>query len=303
MSVDIILKDIEWDGVNKIRVPLEGGGTQDFSIGGGSATLQTKSKTYTPTASQQTESVQADSGYDGLDTVNITVNAMPSGTEGTPTATKGAVSNHSVTVTPSVTNSAGYISGGTKTGNAVTVTATELASGNLPITQNADNINVVGYSSVSVNVQGGIGTLLATKSLGTVSTNSTTATDTGQTVSVSGINGYDLLIVETSVDTKRNNRHASTMQCIWLTASSTIGTKSGSTIATATMNDKLSSSGTATSRSSTTKYGIYVNSVSISNGSATLTMYQRYNSTQTGTINGSYTTRVYGVNLYNLIGG
>ena len=31
MSVDIILKDIEWDGVNKIRVPLEGGGTQDFS--------------------------------------------------------------------------------------------------------------------------------------------------------------------------------------------------------------------------------------------------------------------------------
>ena len=73
MSVDIILKDIEWDGVNKIRVPLEGGGTQDFSIGGGSATLQTKSKTYTPTASQQTESVQADSGYDGLDTVNITV--------------------------------------------------------------------------------------------------------------------------------------------------------------------------------------------------------------------------------------
>lgn len=35
MSVDILLKDIEWDGVNKIRVPLEGGGTQDFSIGGG----------------------------------------------------------------------------------------------------------------------------------------------------------------------------------------------------------------------------------------------------------------------------
>ena len=303
MSVDIILKDIEWDGVNKIRVPLEGGGTQDFSIGGGTPTLQTKSKTYTPTASQQTESVQADSGYDGLDTVNITVNAMPSGTEGTPTATKGAVSNHSVTVTPSVTNSAGYISGGTKTGNAVTVTATELASGNLPITQNADNINVVGYSSVSVNVQGGIGTLLATKSLGTISTNSTTATDTGQTVSVSGINGYDLLIVETSVDTKTNNRHASTMQCIWLTASSTIGTKSGSAIASATMNDKLSSNGTATSRSNTTKYGIYVNSVSISNGSAALTMYQRYNSTQTGTINGSYTTRVYGVNLYNLIGG
>lgn len=35
MAVDILLKDVEWDGVNKIRVPLEGGGTQDFSIGGG----------------------------------------------------------------------------------------------------------------------------------------------------------------------------------------------------------------------------------------------------------------------------
>lgn len=79
MSVDIILKDIEWDGVNKIRVPLEGGGTQDFSIGGGSANLQTKSKTYTPTASQQTDTVSPDSGYDGLSSVNVTVNAVSSG--------------------------------------------------------------------------------------------------------------------------------------------------------------------------------------------------------------------------------
>lgn len=54
---------------------------------------------------------------------------VSSGTEGTPTATKGAVSNHSVSVTPSVTNTGGYISGGTKTGTAVTVQASELVSG------------------------------------------------------------------------------------------------------------------------------------------------------------------------------
>lgn len=54
--------------------------------------------------------------------------SVASGTAGTPTATKSAVSNHSVTVTPSVTNTAGYISGGTKTGTAVTVTASELIS-------------------------------------------------------------------------------------------------------------------------------------------------------------------------------
>jgi hypothetical protein len=58
-------------------------------------------------------------------------------------------------VTPSVTNSAGYIAGGTKTGTAMTVTASELASGNKDITENGTNIDVVGYSTVSVNVSGG----------------------------------------------------------------------------------------------------------------------------------------------------
>lgn len=145
--------------------------------------------------------------------------------------------------------------------------------------------------------------LLATKSLGTISTSSTTATDTGQTVSVSGINDYDLLIVETSVNSVTNNRHCATAQMILLTAGTTIGTKNGSAIATATWNCKVSSSGTYTSRSGTTKYGLYVNSVTINNGSATLAMYQRYNSTSTGTINGTYTTRVYGVKLFDLIGG
>ena len=79
---------------------------------------------------------------------------IDSGTEGTPTATKGTVSNHSISVTPSVTNTAGYISGSTKTGTAVTVTASELASGNKEITSNGTGIDVVGYSTVSVNVSG-----------------------------------------------------------------------------------------------------------------------------------------------------
>ena len=85
------------------------------------------------------------------------ISAVPNGTAGTPTATKGTVSNHAISVTPSVTNTTGYITGGTKTGTAITVTASELASGNKSITSNGSNIDVVGYSTVSVNVSGGGG--------------------------------------------------------------------------------------------------------------------------------------------------
>lgn len=167
------------------------------------------------------------------------------------------------------------------------------------------------YTAAGVRTQGtasgggggGIGTLLTTYSMGTISTSSTTATDTGKSIAVSGINSYDLLIVETSVDTVTNNRHTATVNVILLTASSNVTTKNGAGLATATWNSKISSSAVTTTRQGTTKYGIYVNSVSVSNGTATLAMYQRYNSTSTGTINGTYTTRVYGVNLYDLIGG
>lgn len=164
----------------------------DVSVPGGGASLQTKAKTYTPTESQQTDAVTADVGYDGLDTVNVTISAISSsyvgtgvtrrsssdltasgatvsvpsgyyessaskavqsGTEGTPSATKGAVSNHSVSITPSVTNTAGYISGGTKTGTAVTVSASELVSGSQTITSN-QTVDVTNLASVVVNVSG-----------------------------------------------------------------------------------------------------------------------------------------------------
>ena len=79
--------------------------------------------------------------------------SVASGTAGTPTASKGAVSNNSVTVTPSVANTTGYITGGTKTGTGVKVSASELVSGNKAITPNEtaqSGIDVANFKTVSV---------------------------------------------------------------------------------------------------------------------------------------------------------
>lgn len=133
-----------------------------------------ESLTVTPSTSQQVFDgvAQGVTGY-----LPVTVNAMPAGTAGTPTASKGTVSNHTVAVTPSVTNTTGYITGGTKQGTAVSVTASELVSGNKSITENGSGIDVTNYASVDVNI------------VPTTQTKSVTPTESVQTVTPD--TGYD----------------------------------------------------------------------------------------------------------------
>lgn len=187
--------------------------------------LQSKSVNYTPSETAQSATVTADSGYDGLSSVSVSVGAVSStyvgtgitrrsssdltassatvtvpsgfydsqqtksvatGTAGTPTATKGTVSNHSISVTPSVTNTTGYISGGTKTGTAVTVSASELVSGSETKTANG-TYDVTNLASLVVNVPTG-STKNAQYYMGadSVAAGSYTATDVTLTVSKTG---------------------------------------------------------------------------------------------------------------------
>ena len=158
--------------------------------GGGPISLQSKTVNVTPSETAYSSTTSADSGYDGLSSVEVNVSAISSsyvgtgitrrsssdltasgatvtapagyyssqatksvatGTAGTPSASKGTVSNHSISVTPSVTNTTGYITGGTKTGTAVTVSASELVSGTLSIAQNGTS-DVTNYANVSVAI-------------------------------------------------------------------------------------------------------------------------------------------------------
>lgn len=164
-----------------------------------------------------------------------------------------------------------------------------------------------GSQATGTNSGGGGGgsglTLIKTTSLGTLSISSTSATDTGKSLTVTGYADYDLLIVDVSVDTPVNNRHTSTVSFILVTGTSNVSTKNTYTVASNKWNSKLGSTGTGSTRQSTTAYGIYANSASVSSSTMTIPLYYRYNSNSTGTLNGTYTARIYGVKLYDLIGG
>ena len=148
--------------------------------------------------------------------------------------------------------------------------------------------------------------LIKTVSLGTLSTSSTSAADTGKTIemaSSTGWSNYDLLLVDISVDSVTNGRHTSSVGFVFATGTSNVNTKNTYAVGSNVWNSKVNSSGTKSTRQSSTKYGIYANAASVADGTLTLTVYYRYNSNHTGTINNAYTARVYGIKLIDLIGG
>lgn len=149
-------------------------------------TINNQDKTITPTETRQY--ITADTGYTGLGQVVVepidnyyigsTINrndstdlivsgttvtapngyyatnasaSVATGTAGTPTVTKSAVTNNSVIITPSVTNTTGYITGGTLNGATVSVTASELVNGTLTIDDDG-TYDVTNYASADVAI-------------------------------------------------------------------------------------------------------------------------------------------------------
>ena len=125
------------------------------------------------------------------DVKNYATATVSAGTAGTPTATKGAVNNHAISVTPSVTNTTGWITGGNKSGTAVTVSASEVVSGTLSVSSNGQQ-DVTNYKYVDVSVSGGGGGTV------TVGTKTTTLANTASSISFTGLSGNPTSFVVTS---------------------------------------------------------------------------------------------------------
>lgn len=143
--------------------------TYDFRMAGSLRRTNVSFVTYTVVTTGSAPAYDLRYNSDG--TIDIIEPSSEMGTAGTPTATKGTVSNHAISVTPSVTNTTGYIYGETKTGTAVTVSASELVSGSYTVDSSGTK-DVTNYASASVPE--GSATVSATK--GTVSNHAVSVT-------------------------------------------------------------------------------------------------------------------------------
>lgn len=134
---NIIINNKQYNNVPSVSFDKVGGGIATYTENGGSGVTIVQ----LDVNAAGTYNAPIDTAYNPV--------VVPSGTEGTPTATKGTVSGNAVTVTPSVTNTGGYISGSTKTGTGVTVSASELVSGTKTITSSGTT-DVTNYANASV---------------------------------------------------------------------------------------------------------------------------------------------------------
>ena len=203
MAQNITFLGASYQDVPAVTLPKTGGGTARFTDvtpttatdsdvasgkiyfkADGSQSTGTSSGGITPTGNINITSAGS------TDVTQYATATVASGSA-TASATKGTVSNHSITVTPSVTRTAGYITAGSANGTAVTVSASELVSGSETKTENG-TYDVTNLAELVVSVSGG-GTSKNTQVVqGTTRTNSSSMTAVGSELTVSKTGTYDI---------------------------------------------------------------------------------------------------------------
>lgn len=259
-------------GISKFEITYSSSGTITVS-----GTLIEEKSSSDLTASGATVTVPA--GY----YLSAATKTIASGTEGTPTATKGSVSNHAISVTPSVTNTAGYISGGTHSGTAVSVSASELVSGTKSISANGTGIDVTNYASVDVSVSP---SLQAKTNITPTESSQTISADTGYDgLSSVQINAISSTYVGSGITSRSSTDLSASGATVTVPAGyySTQATKSVSSLTLPTSTSSSATSGYTSkatiSRSTSDQYiniptgynsaGAYYKISAVANGSAT----------------------------------
>lgn len=147
---------------------------------------------------------------------------------------------------------------------------------------------------------GGIAELIKTQSLGTLSTTSTTEVNTGLTISVPNANVYDILIVLTKAKESAVDYHIGTATFLCLNKQTFNGILNITNVTTIknkyVMSYRHNTNGDyIRSSSGSTEYGVYVKNTSYTDNIDVSTVYMKYNSTESGTINGDFDAYVYGI--------
>lgn len=343
---------------NGTDIDVSGYSKVDVAVPAPAPSLQDKSINITPTESAQTQTVSADDGYDGLDEVEVNVGAISSsyvgsgisrrsgtdlsatgdtvtvpagyyaeqatkavaaGTEGTPSASKGTVSNHSVTVTPSVTNSAGYIAGGTHTGTGVTVDVSELESGTKEITANGTNISVSGYSKVDVAVPAPQPNLQAKTNISPSTSSQTIQADNGYDgLSSVQINAMPSMTLPTSAAASATSGYSSKATIGRSTSDQYINIPTGynsagayykvSAVANGTAGTPTATKGTVSNHSvsvtpSVTNQTGYITGSTKTGSAVTVTASELVSGSETKTANGTYDVTNLAQLVVNVSGG